>query len=88
MGPPARPPAPPPPPCCPLQKQLERGITWPQTGSTFWEQPARQMPMPVDIGDSPVSTTPKDPRPLHVVHFTAEMAPIAKVGARRAGIPR
>ncbi len=58
-------PAPPPPPTPPLPRPARR--------------PARSQPMPVRLS----SNDPKPPRdgnPLQVVHITAEMAPLAKVG--------
>jgi hypothetical protein len=35
--------------------------------------------MPVDVGAGSSSVQPRDSRSLDVVHFTAELAPIAKV---------
>eukprot|EP00878_Enallax_costatus_P007835 GHUV01008200.1.p1 GENE.GHUV01008200.1~~GHUV01008200.1.p1 ORF type:complete len:443 (+),score=115.21 GHUV01008200.1:311-1639(+) len=61
-------------------RQLELGVSWPTPGTKFWEQPARVTPMPVDVGAGSSSVEPRDSRILDVVHFTAELAPIAKVG--------
>lgn len=61
-------------------RRLEAGVAWPDPGSAFWEAPPRKAPMPVDIGPGCISAPPRDPKPLQVVHFTAELAPIAKVG--------
>jgi hypothetical protein len=36
--------------------------------------------MPVDVGAGNSSVEPRDSRSLDVVHLTAELAPIAKVG--------
>lgn len=63
-----------------MQKQLERGISWPEPGSDFWTLPPRTSPMPIDIGEgNAIVNTPRDSTPLHIVHITAELAPIAKV---------
>ncbi|KAF8055587.1 SS4 [Scenedesmus sp. PABB004] len=61
-------------------RQLELGVAWPARGSKFWESPARGAPMPVDVGAGASSVQPRDSRSLDIVHFTAELAPIAKVG--------
>jgi len=62
------------------QRQLERGVAWPTPGSKFWEQAPRGTPMPVDVGAGKNSLVqPRDSRCLDIVHFTAELAPIAKV---------
>jgi hypothetical protein len=46
--------------------------------------------MPVDIGKGQQVIPPRDSRSLEIVHFTAELAPIAKVrgGRRPLGIVR
>lgn len=54
-------------------------MAWPSPGTKFWEAPARSSPMPVDVGGGSSSVQPRDSRSLDVVHFTAELAPIAKV---------
>ena len=94
-GPPPGTKCPPPPPPCstltfhttlycpslPAQRQLERGVAWPTPGTTFWELPTRATAMPVDVGAGKSSMVqPRDSRSLDIVHFTAELAPIAKVG--------
>ncbi|KAK9803610.1 hypothetical protein WJX72_004636 [[Myrmecia] bisecta] len=77
---PADQPAEPAEPAVSLEQQLEDGIRWPVPNEArFWERPAREAPMPLGPEDGP-STSERDPRQLHVVHCTAEMAPIAKVG--------
>jgi starch synthase len=63
-----------------VQRQLEQGVAWPTPGSKFWESPARSNPMPIDVGAGSSSVQPRDSRSLDIVHFTAELAPIAKVG--------
>uniref|UniRef100_A0A383VX60 Starch synthase, chloroplastic/amyloplastic n=2 Tax=Tetradesmus obliquus TaxID=3088 RepID=A0A383VX60_TETOB len=63
-----------------FMRQLEQGVAWPSPGTKFWEAPARSSPMPVDVGGGSSSVQPRDSRSLDVVHFTAELAPIAKVG--------
>lgn len=62
---------------------IEQGINWPSAGSEFWKNEARDKPCKLaddmqDLGDpmSSYATT----NALHVVHVTAEMAPLAKVG--------
>jgi starch synthase len=67
------------------------GDAWRSTGSNmpspedafFWLAPARSSPAPLDIAaNTPAAAAlpPQDPRPLHVVHLAAELAPHAKVG--------
>ncbi len=55
-------------------------IEWPSPSDSvpFWERPVK----PVSVGDASGGDTnvPKDPNPMHIVHVTAEMAPLAKVG--------
>lgn len=65
-----------------LKDLLEEGINWPAKGSAFWDQPARKTPQPLPTGSGDMNKLPqeKDQRSLHIVHITAEMAPIAKVG--------
>lgn len=71
----------------PPQRQLERGVQWPTQGTKFWEQPPRGAPMPVDVGAGKTGSLvqPRDSRSLDIVHFTAELAPIAKVS--HLGLP-
>jgi hypothetical protein len=57
------------------------GVSWPVRGSRFWESPARATPMPVDVGAGSNTVQPRDSRALDIVHFTAELAPIAKARA-------
>ncbi|KAK9918038.1 hypothetical protein WJX75_000711 [Coccomyxa subellipsoidea] len=60
-------------------QDIERGIQWPQPSEkSFWERTPRTEP--VSLGASSSGTVLRDQRSLHVVHMTAEMAPIAKVG--------
>lgn len=68
------------------QRQLERGVLWPTQGTKFWEQPPRGAPMPVDVGAGKTGSLvqPRDSRSLDIVHFTAELAPIAKVSCGTA----
>eukprot|EP00879_Flechtneria_rotunda_P012940 GHRR01013513.1.p1 GENE.GHRR01013513.1~~GHRR01013513.1.p1 ORF type:complete len:551 (+),score=164.70 GHRR01013513.1:30-1682(+) len=63
-----------------VQRQLELGVAWPTPGTKFWDLPPRATPMPVDVGAGSSSVQPKDSRSLDIVHLTAELAPIAKVG--------
>ena len=65
----------------PTLKQLEAGIQWPspEEGS-FWERPPRAAPLPLAPPAGGPAGAPRDPRSMHVVHITAEMAPHAKVG--------
>ena len=62
-----------------LLEQVEAGIVWPQAGSSFWEQPPRKAPLPVAPPAGAGAGAKRDPRQLHIVHVTAEMAPVAKV---------
>ncbi len=69
-----------------LLEQVEAGIIWPTPGSNFWEQPTRKVPLPLAPPAS-LAGGKRDSRQLHVVHVTAEMAPIAKVGLwHRSGL--
>jgi glycogen synthase len=76
-----------------LKTRLRAGIRWPLPGETaFWERPPREspLPLPASLAGSSSTTMPARPgsthfasprgTPLHVVHVTAEMAPVAKVG--------
>lgn len=58
----------------------EASITWPTPDEAppFWDR--RLAPMPLPAVDDACEGFQPDPNPLHVVHVTAEMAPIAKVG--------
>ena len=47
----------------------------PEDERPFWERPPRAA-----AEGPPARAGPRDPHPLHVVHVTAEMAPLAKVG--------
>ncbi|GIM11576.1 hypothetical protein Vretimale_15059 [Volvox reticuliferus] len=59
---------------------VDEGILWPTAGERFWERAPRSAPCP--LARSPAQQRPqeRDSNTLHVVHITAEMAPIAKVG--------
>lgn len=60
---------------------MEAGIKWPKPEEgSFWERPPRDVPMPLTPPGGTAAAVQKDPRAFHVVHITAEMAPIAKVG--------
>ncbi|KXZ52394.1 hypothetical protein GPECTOR_9g438 [Gonium pectorale] len=63
-----------------VQPADEGGILWPTPGEAFWERAPRTSPAPLAPGGSSQPPAPRDPQPLHIVHLTAEMAPIAKVG--------
>eukprot|EP00879_Flechtneria_rotunda_P011073 GHRR01011570.1.p1 GENE.GHRR01011570.1~~GHRR01011570.1.p1 ORF type:complete len:636 (+),score=228.04 GHRR01011570.1:282-2189(+) len=69
-------------------RQLELGVAWPTPGTKFWDLPPRATPMPVDVGAGSSSVQPKDSRSLDIVHLTAELAPIAKVGSLRTAVFR
>ena len=64
-----------------VQVGLMEGITWPQPGEDkFWERAPRSAPAPPLMGSSSSAAPPaRDADPMHLVHVTAEMAPIAKV---------
>lgn len=68
-------------PTLPLAQQLEEGIQWPspEEGS-FWERPPRAAPLALAPPRGAAPSGQRDPRSVHVVHITAEMAPHAKVG--------
>ena len=55
----------------------EAAIKWPEPNENpkFWERPPIRMPENLDPKTCEITT-----KPLHVVHVTAEMAPVAKVG--------
>jgi len=62
---------------------LTEGVAWPNKGDRFWEHSPRLTPVPLalgDVGGGALAERTPDPMPVHVVHVTAEMAPIAKVG--------
>ncbi|EIE18024.1 soluble starch synthase [Coccomyxa subellipsoidea C-169] len=60
---------------------IEGGISWPQPQEeAFWERPPRSEAELWHAGASSSGPVVRDQRSLHVVHMTAEMAPIAKVG--------
>ncbi|GAB4815898.1 hypothetical protein N2152v2_002944 [Parachlorella kessleri] len=67
-----------------LLERLEAGIVWPQPGSAFWEQQPRTAPLPVAPPAGTVAGAKRDPRQLHIVHITAEMAPVAKASGAAA----
>ena len=64
-----------------LIQNTESDIEWPTPDENppFWERAPYPAPLPGD-GDDEAMAAKRDPNPLHVVHVTAEMAPIAKVG--------
>ena len=64
------------------QGNLHDGIQWPSPNEArFWDRSPRTSLAPIDDGAS--STPPEqDADPMHIVHITAEMAPIAKVKIR------
>ena len=55
----------------------ESTVKWPEPNENppFWERPPIRMPENLDPKTCEITTMP-----LHVVHVTAEMAPVAKVG--------
>ena len=55
----------------------ESTVRWPEPNENppFWERPPIRMPENLDPKTCEITTMP-----LHVVHVTAEMAPVAKVG--------
>jgi hypothetical protein len=57
---------------------LEEGIVWPTAGEKFWDRAARSSPATL-APTTPAVPVERDPESLHIVHITAEMAPIAKV---------
>jgi starch synthase len=64
-----------------LVRATEKDIKWPspEESPPFYERPPYPAPLQGD-GDAEAIAAKRDPNPLHVVHVTAEMAPIAKVG--------
>jgi len=65
-----------------LKDALRDGIAWPSPNEPkFWDRAPRSEPMP-PLASPPgsVLSTERDSTPMHIVHITAEMAPIAKVG--------
>lgn len=68
----------------PAPGRLDAGIAWPARGEKFWERAPRTAPAPPLAGASRSAPPPeRDSQPLSIMHISAEMAPIAKVG--RAG---
>ncbi|KAF5835110.1 soluble starch synthase [Dunaliella salina] len=63
------------------ESPLARGIHWPTPNEpNFWDRPARHEPFPLKLEDSLQMNIEKDSIPLHIVHISAELAPIGKVG--------
>lgn len=59
---------------------LLEGIAWPTAGEAkFWDRAPRSAPAPPLTGSSSMAPPEQDANPMHIVHITAEMAPIAKV---------
>ena len=72
-----------------LMERLKTGINWPQQpGEEFWNKPVRDEAVVLaahlqDIilkNDQTQAGTKQEGSKLHIVHVTAEMAPLAKVG--------
>lgn len=63
-----------------LQASVDGGIIWPKPGEAFWERSPRASPMPLQGGAAEAPPVERDGNPMHIIHITAEMAPIAKVG--------
>lgn len=67
-----------------LLQALRDGIAWPIEGDEFWKKPPRKegeaFVLSTDLQDVADFGAEQTTRPLHVVHVTAEMAPLAKVG--------
>lgn len=67
-----------------IAELLQDGIRWPERGeANFWERPPRTSPPPFELYDTGGGADvvhPRDRIALHIVHITAEMAPVAKVG--------
>lgn len=62
------------------QDVITQGIQWPtKDEAMFWNRAPRTVPMTLPDGDTSVPPVERDAQALHVVHVTAEMAPIAKV---------
>ncbi|PNW71709.1 hypothetical protein CHLRE_16g665800v5 [Chlamydomonas reinhardtii] len=62
------------------QASVDGGIIWPKPGEAFWERSPRASPMPLQGGAAEAPPVERDGNPMHIIHITAEMAPIAKVG--------
>ncbi|GLC45319.1 hypothetical protein PLESTB_000309300 [Pleodorina starrii] len=62
------------------EPSIDGGILWPTAGERFWERAPRTAPAPLECGAAQQPPLQRDANPLHIVHVTAEMAPIAKVG--------
>ena len=67
-----------------LIQALKDGVAWPKEGTEFWKGAPRRegeaFVLSDDLQDVNDVGEEKTTRPLHVVHVTAEMAPLAKVG--------
>ena len=64
-----------------MQSDLLGGITWPSPSEArFWDRAPRTSPAPISGGTAAAPVQELDADPMHIVHITAEMAPIAKVG--------
>ncbi|KAL6751578.1 soluble starch synthase [Haematococcus lacustris] len=67
-------------PAADVEAFLAEGIAWPAAGERFWERSPRHQPFPLQLQDSVRVAVERDTRTLQVVHITAELAPIGKVG--------
>ncbi|KAJ9511706.1 hypothetical protein QJQ45_018005 [Haematococcus lacustris] len=67
-------------PAADVEALLAEGIAWPAAGERFWERSPRHQPFPLQLQDSVRVAVERDTRTLQVVHITAELAPIGKVG--------
>ncbi len=67
-----------------LVQALKDGVAWPKEGTEFWKDSPRKegeaIVLSDDLQDVDEGDREQTTRPLHVVHVTAEMAPLAKVG--------
>mmetsp|Transcript_9372 Transcript_9372/g.23219 ORF Transcript_9372/g.23219 Transcript_9372/m.23219 type:complete len:657 (-) Transcript_9372:563-2533(-) len=67
-------------PASELRDMLTHGINWPTPGERFWERSPRNTPFPLQLEDSVRIPKERDAQALHIVHISAELAPIGKVG--------
>ncbi|KAG2494247.1 hypothetical protein HYH03_007602 [Edaphochlamys debaryana] len=64
----------------PASPSVDGGILWPKPGEAFWERAPRTEPAPLEGGAADPPVVERDAQAQHIIHITAEMAPIAKVG--------
>jgi starch synthase len=72
----------------PTAAAISSGINWPSPSEDrFWERDAHSSPFTLPPSSSNTQSPDQDPSPLHIMHISAEMAPVAKVGGLGDVVP-